>query len=512
MAVHSAVNRRVLGSSPSRSDFLFPVFHFLFPLFFVTFWMEFFEQILAQLSDYSISPSERDRLTRNLEALKEQYDGDTALKINLIKTGLARKDMNLTFFAMNYLFPPDAAATSDRALADQKKSIALDLLTALPTSTMHFTSAEYRVVAEKVVAAAASLAKAEWPARWPELFPQILAGAAEGVVFSPEEVACGELSAQTRRLVLGLMLLRSISEEVRVYYDPKLSERRKAEIVAGLKSQGDPIVKYVISVLRGNTQHLVTAGSAHRNVFLLCLDTLSAYIDWVPLRTVADCEIPLILTQVQGVEWLRQKAADVALLLVNRQIDPNDIGYLQALWFPLCPPFFADFAAAAQASAQNCAQQDSVMNAQTAAAYNHFVRLTEVFSVAGCKLIDALNAEATARHTAVPETMGQYLQLLVSLFSHPSLEISALAYPPLTNCFKNREKLAGPAAGFFTDEVVVLLCDVTVGKLNSGCSNAYYSRGDESIERAQLSLINNFSSFIYKLNVNNRYYFYFYII
>lgn len=461
--------------------------------------MEIFEQTLAQLSDSNISALDRGRLSRNLEALKDQYDGDTVLKINLIKSGIAKKDLNLTFFAMNYLFSSNATP-SEAALADQK-SIIIDLLAALPTSAMHFTSAEYRILAEKVVSAATSLAKAEWPARWPELFPQVLSGVAESAVFSAEEVATGELSSQTRRLVLGLMLLRSISEDVRVYYDPKLSERRKGEIVAGLKGQGSTIVSYVVSILRSNTQHLMTAGTAHRNVFLLCLDTLSAYIDWVSLKVVTDSEMPLILTQIQSVEWLKQKATDVALLLVNRQIDPNDIGYLEALWFPLCPPFFSDYAAAAQTSAQNCVQQGTVMSAQAAAAYNHFVRLTEVFCVAGCKLIDALNADATSRHTAVPETITQYLQLIVSLFSHPSLEISALAYPPLTSCFRNREKLGGTAAGFFTDEVVVMLCNVTVEKLNSGCTNGYYSRGDESIERAQLSLINNFSSFIYKLNV-----------
>ena len=43
-----------------------------------------------------------------------------------------------------------------------------------------------------------------------------------------------------------------------------MTERRKAEIVAGLKGQGDPIVKYVISVLRGNTQYLMAAGAAHK--------------------------------------------------------------------------------------------------------------------------------------------------------------------------------------------------------------------------------------------------------
>ena len=480
--------------------------------------MELFEQALARVSDFSINSTERDRLARRLEELKDQYRGDSALKLGLIRAGLAKKDMNLTFFALNYFFDltaitaATAATTSNNsnglATLTEQKTVALELLTGLPTSTTHFTSAEYRVVAEKVVSAAVSLAKAEWPKRWPELFPQIFsgdAGSTTTTAFTPEEVVCGELSCQTRRLALSLMLLRSMSEEVRVYYDPRLSERRKAEVIAGLKEQGGAVVGHIVAVLKNNTQHLMAPlGVAHRNVFLLCLDALSAYVDWVPLRAVVESEVPLILTQLQAVGWLKQKAADAALLLVNRQLDPNEIEYLQALWFPLCPQFFADIGAAAQTSAQGCAHQQSeggTMDSRANAAYSHFVRLTEVFCVAGCKLIEALNAEATAKHTAVPDTMGQYLQLLISLFSHPSLEISALAYPPLTSCFRNREKLGGAAGEFFTDSVIASLCSITVAKLNNEHANGYYSRGDESTERAQLSLINNFSSFIYKMNV-----------
>eukprot|EP01105_Mastigella_eilhardi_P021245 TRINITY_DN5133_c0_g1_i2.p1 TRINITY_DN5133_c0_g1~~TRINITY_DN5133_c0_g1_i2.p1 ORF type:complete len:1194 (-),score=306.98 TRINITY_DN5133_c0_g1_i2:36-3449(-) len=256
-------------------------------------------------------------------------------------------------------------------------------------------------IKEKVVSILVEIAKYEWPHNWEALNTTVFGAATNNPTHAE----------------LTMMVLRSLAESVKVYND-NMSEKRKRDMVNGLNALLPQFFPFTYHLLEQSYGALIQCkGALGRAHLLLCksiLDTLNAYVEWVPINYIFDNNFAMVFCQILGQEDLRMQAAELLLLLANRK---GRVPERTQLLFPMTNPYLPVVA-------------NSVGPVFNSIPHHNFVcRIAQVLCMVGLNYVDIVSKSDPQQRMIVPAALADFLAVALAFLSHKSHLVSSLILP-----------------------------------------------------------------------------------
>jgi len=186
-----------------------------------------------------------------------------------------------------------------------------------------------RVFLAKLDAVLVQILKQDWPARWPTFLPDL----------------CAASRTSASLCENSMRILRLLSEEVFDFARGELTSAKTRDLKASLNTQFGEVHALCMFALAAGGPDAAAAASTHPALIRATLDTLHAYLSWVPLVYVFESDVVSALVRLFPAPAFRSPAlrclGEVASLAVGPEHDAAFVSLLtvfMAALAPLIPP------------------------------------------------------------------------------------------------------------------------------------------------------------------------------
>lgn len=186
-----------------------------------------------------------------------------------------------------------------------------------------------RVFLHKLDAVLVQILKQDWPARWPTFLADL----------------CGASRTSASLCENSMRILRLLSEEVFDFARGELTSAKTRDLKASLNTQFGEVHALCMFALGAGGPDAAAAAATVPTLIRATLDTLHAYLSWVPLAYVFESDVVAALVRLFPAPAFRSPAlrclGEVAALAVGPEHDPAFVSLLtvfMAALAPLIPP------------------------------------------------------------------------------------------------------------------------------------------------------------------------------
>eukprot|EP00127_Corallochytrium_limacisporum_P004883 Clim_evm27s191 gene=Clim_evmTU27s191 len=287
----------------------------------------------------------------------------------------------------------------------QEKSDLKDISLKLLANQVYDILNEAVYVKEKMAQLVVEIAKREWPQQWPYLFGDLMKIAESG----------------DTQVELVLITLRTLAEDI-VIYNEGMKERRRKELITSLTNEVEGVFGFVRNLLeRWVSEYEACNGNAARIHNLrvpimlasASLDLITAFINWVPFSAIYNNRVIPLMCDILRESELRLRAAGCLMILFTRKGKTEERAPLLGLLDHL------DLITSATAVDRTLDGRPIPVEDQ-----NNFIKqlAQAMVNLGSMQLLPLLEDQPTL---SVPNLQG-YLELLLIIFDHPSMTVSAL--------------------------------------------------------------------------------------
>ncbi|XP_033112204.1 exportin-5-like [Anneissia japonica] len=250
--------------------------------------------------------------------------------------------------------------------------------------------------------------KKEWPQRWESMLQEL-----------------GPLSrcGSTQCEMVLLVLLRLVEDVVSFQ---NFDQKRRKDIMAGLQHNMTDLLEFMFGMLQDNCnmykQAMETNGRNSHEVKIAskltnaALETIAGFVEWIalPLVFLNDCALPQTLYQLLQEPELRNNAAEILSIIVNRKDRLKDRQPLNVM--------FSKNAMVAILSSAEIASQEAV-NEQNYIFLKKICRCVTGMGFQMCALWGASDSDGKSKK---PENFKEYLSALMAFTGHASVHLSQM--------------------------------------------------------------------------------------